>query len=101
MKEFLAYLDMGIMSNVATFVATMIFRQKILDWFNGIPSHLRTGLKTIEAGVLDQVKAYEADLVAKIIPSVPQPAQPPSAPASLAAGPVLPEVLPGLVNPAT
>lgn len=70
METALAYLSTTTAACVATFVATMIFRQKILDWFTGVPSHLRTGLKQIEAGLLDKVKAYEADLVAQIVPPV-------------------------------
>lgn len=90
MDTFLSYLNTTLVSCAATFVATMIFRQKIIDWFTGVPSHLRAGLKQIEAGVLDQVKGFEADLVAKIIPAVP--AKAPLVVAAAVDKPVLPEV---------
>lgn len=73
MDTFLSYFNVTLVSCAATFVATMVFRQRIVDWFTGVPSHLRSGLKTIEANVLDQVKAYESDLVAKIVPSAAKP----------------------------
>lgn len=80
MSSFLAYFDVGIATNVAIFALTLVFGQKIKDWFNGVPSHMRTGLKSIEAGVLSQVKAYEQDLVTKIVPP-PAPVAKPAAPA--------------------
>lgn len=86
METFVSYLNTTLVSCAATFVATMIFRQKILDWFNGVPSHLRVGLKQIEIGVLDKVKAFETSLVAQIVP--PDPAKAVIAPADKA---VLPE----------
>lgn len=73
METVLSYVSAPVLSSAVTFVATMVFRQKILDWFTGVPSHLRTGLKQIEAGLLDKVKAYEADLVAQIVPPVKAP----------------------------
>lgn len=88
METFLSYLNTTLVSCAATFVATMIFRQKIVDWFTGVPSHLRTGLKQIEAGLLDKVKAYEASLVNQIVPPDPAKAAIVHAPADK---PVLPE----------
>lgn len=64
-----AYVNVGIVINAAVFIFTLIFSQKIKDFFNGVPSHLRTGLKTVEGNLLTQVKDYEADLIAKINPS--------------------------------
>lgn len=97
MDTFLAYFNTTLGLCLATFIATMIFRQKIVDWFTGVPSHLRTGLKQIEAGLLDKVKAYEADLVHQIVPSAPV-----KAPAPVPTDkPILPEVPAGPVNPAT
>jgi hypothetical protein len=92
METFLSYLNTTLISCAATFVATMIFRQKIVDWFTGVPSHLRSGLKQIEAGLLDKVKAYEASLVAQIVPPDPAKAAIAAAAPVAADKPVLPEV---------
>lgn len=86
MSTFLAYFDVGICINVAIFAATLIFSQKIKDWFNGVPSHLRSGLSSIETGVLAQVKTYEQELVNKIVPP-PAPVAKPIAPALIPAAP--------------
>lgn len=82
MNTFLAYFDVGIVINVSIFVATLIFGQRIKDWFRGIPPHLRSGLSSIETGVLGQVKAYEQNLVNTIVPP-PAPVSKPAAPAPL------------------
>lgn len=89
MSTFLAYFDVGICVNVAIFIATLVFSQKIKDWFNGVPSHLRAGLSSIEAGVLTKVKSYEQDLVNTIVPP-PAPVAKPAAP--LAPVPAAPTV---------
>jgi hypothetical protein len=82
MSSLLAYFDIGIAINIAIFVATLVFAQKIKDWFKGVPTHLRTGLSAIEAGVLAQVKNYEQDLVNKIVPPPAPVAKPPAPPAA-------------------
>lgn len=87
METFLSYVNTTLASCAITFVVTMIFRQKIVDWFTGVPTHLRTGLKQIEAGLLDKVKAYEADLVNQIVPPAPA-----KAPVVAGDKPLLPEV---------
>jgi hypothetical protein len=93
--SFLAYFDMGLVVNVAVFLFTMIFRQKILDWFNGVPAHMRSALNTVETGVMSQVTAFEIDLMARIVPAVGKPMVAPSPPAPVAApspAAILPEV---------
>lgn len=66
--QFLAYLNIGIAVNLAIFVLTLVFAQRIKDFFNRVPSHMRAGLKTVETNLLNQVKDYETDLIAKISP---------------------------------
>lgn len=68
MLEFLAYLNVGIVINVAIFVSTLVFSQKIKDFFNRVPSHIRAGLQTVEANLVSQVRDYESDLIAKLSP---------------------------------
>lgn len=84
MAQFLAYFDIGLVVNVAIFVGTLLFSQKIKDFFNGVPSHLRSGLASVESGILQQVKTYEQDLVSKIVPT----------PAPVVKAPVLPPLPP-------
>jgi len=93
MQTFLAYFDIGIVINVAIFVVTLLFSQKIKDFFAGVPSHTRAAIGNIEAALLAKVKSYEDEVVATIIPPppkppVPVPAAPPAAaPAAPAAPP--------------
>lgn len=85
MQSFLAYFDVGIVINVAIFVATLVFSQKIKDFFAGVPAHTRASLKTVEAAVLSKVKTFEADLVSTIIPAPAPVVKPPvAAPAPVA-----------------
>lgn len=84
MSAFLEYFNMTVVACAATFAATLIFSQKLKDFFNGVPSHLRSGLSSVEAGIIAQVKTYEADLVGKIIPT-PAPVAKPVVPAPPAA----------------
>lgn len=78
MSTILAYVDLTVAGYVAVFVATLVFSQKIKDFFAGIPAHSRANFNAVEAKVLAQVKAYEADLIGKIVP-VPAAPVPPAA----------------------
>jgi hypothetical protein len=69
MSSLLAYVDLTLAGYVAVFVATLVFSQKIKDFFAGVPTHTRANLKAVEAGVLAKVKAYEAELIGKIVPA--------------------------------
>lgn len=69
MSSMLAYVDFGIVINVAIFVATLVFSTKIKDFFAGVPSDLRTSLSSIETSVKADVKNYTSSLVAKIAPA--------------------------------
>jgi hypothetical protein len=86
MSSLLAYVDLTLAGYVAVFVATLVFSQKIKDFFAGVPAHTRANLKAVEAGVLAKVKAYEAELIGKIVPApVTVAVNPPPAPAAPAA----------------
>jgi hypothetical protein len=88
MANLFAYIDVSIVINVGIFVATMVFSQKIKDFFSGVPSDLRSSLSSIETSVKADVKNYTSGLVAKIAPApapvVKAPVAPP-APAAPAA----------------
>lgn len=86
MSAILAYVDLTIAGYVAVFVATLVFSQKIKDFFTGVPSDMRAGLKSVEAGLLADVKNYQASLIHKLAP-MPPPAAPPAAPATPVASP--------------
>lgn len=83
--SFLTAFEWAIVTHFAVFVATLVFAQKIKDWFTGVPHDLRSGLKNVEASILADVKSYQAGLVAKITPA-PAPVlkapEPPAAPAA-------------------
>lgn len=55
--------------NVAVFIVTLVFSQKIKDFFSGVPADLRSSLSSIETSVKADVKNYQATLVAKIAPA--------------------------------
>lgn len=67
--SFLTDFELGLVINFAVFVATLVFAQKIKDWFNGVPADLRSGLKSVEASIQADVKNYQASLVAKVSPA--------------------------------
>lgn len=82
--SFLTAFEWAIVTHFAVFVATLVFAQPIKDWFRGVPTDLRTGLKNVETSILADVKNYQAGLVAKITPApapVPK-VEPPAAPAA-------------------
>lgn len=100
MSSFIAYVDWTIIGYVAVFVTTLVFSQKIKDFFTGVPADLRTGLKSVEASLLADVKSYQASLIQKLAPApvAPAPVQAPAvacpaggpAPAVANANPVQP-----------
>lgn len=75
MSTVLTYIDLTLVGYIAVFVATLVFSQKIKDFFAGVPSDMRTGLKSVEAGLLADVKQYQASLIHKLAP-MPPPATP-------------------------
>jgi len=76
MSTLLAYVDLTLAGYVAVFVVTLVFSQKIKDFFAGVPADMRAGLKNVEAGLLADVKQYQASLIAKIAPVKPVVAAP-------------------------
>jgi hypothetical protein len=76
-------------SNVATLILSLLFSTKIKDWFSGIPSDLRLGLKAAETATIAKVKAAQNNVIASVTP-VPAPVLKPAEPAA----PVAPVVLP-------
>jgi len=77
MSTLLAYVDLTLAGYVAVFVVTLVFSQKIKDFFAGVPADMRAGLKNVEAGLLADVKQYQASLIAKIAPAKPTDVQTP------------------------
>jgi hypothetical protein len=71
---------------VATFAATLLFSTKIKDFFSGIPSDLRAGLRAAETATVAKVKAAQNTVIASVTPA-PTPVLKPAAPAA----PVAPE----------
>ena len=73
MPSILAYVDLTLAGYVAVFVATLVFSQKIKDFFTGVPADMRTGLKSVETSLLADVKTYQASLIQKLAPVAPTP----------------------------
>lgn len=96
MPTLLTYIDLTLVGYIAVFVTTLVFSQKIKDFFAGVPSHTRANLYAIEAGVLAKVKSYEAELIGTIIPTpatvtpTPAPAAPVAPASALAFAPPAP-----------
>lgn len=65
----------------ATFGVTLLFSTKIKDFFSGIPSDLRAGLKSAEAATVAKVKAAQNTVIASVTPT-PTPVLKPAAPAA-------------------
>lgn len=64
-----------IASVLASFVAGVVFSQKIKDWVGGVPSSLRSDLNLLQTHVVAQVaaaqKAVVADIHAAVVPATP------------------------------
>ena len=76
MFSFLSASEFTLAACFATFVATMVFSQKIKDWVNGVPADLRAGLTSVETKLKADVKAYQAQLIAKVNPPAVAPVVP-------------------------
>lgn len=87
MSTILAYVDLTLAGYVATFAATLVFSQKIKDFFAGVPAELRTGLSALEASVKADVKSYQSSLIAKIAPAAAKPVAPVAPAAPIAPAP--------------
>lgn len=89
METFLSYVSVGAIVDVAIFVATLVFSDKIKDFFKGVPAHTRATLKQVEAGLVAKVTTYEQTVVSDLMP-----VKAPLVTAAVTAGPaaVLPEV---------
>ncbi len=88
MSQVLAFFDVTVVSNVVVFVLTMIFRQKILDFFTGVPAEVRAALKAVEAAAIGNVKVAQAAVLSQLktaLPPVATPAAAPAAPAPASA----------------
>lgn len=93
--SFLEYFNTTIVACFATFVATLVFSQKIKDFVAGVPADLRSNLSALETSVKADVKSYQASLIAKIAPASSNKAAPPVAVAPVA--PVAPVPIPAAV----
>ena len=51
---------------VAVFVAGVILSQKIKDYFNGIPAHVRADLSAMETTLLGRIRSAQSTAVAGI-----------------------------------
>jgi hypothetical protein len=90
MSAILAYVDLTLVGYVAVFVVTLVFSQKIKDYFSGVPAELRTGMSSLEAKAKSDLRAAAAGVIAKytsasapapapVAPVAPAPAAPPAA----------------------
>ena len=52
---------------------TLIFSDKIKDFFKGVPAHTRATLKQVEAGLVSKVTAYEQTIVSDLLPAAKAP----------------------------
>lgn len=77
----LAYLNTTLVACGVVFVATLLFSQKIKDFFAGVPSDVRTGLKKIEDAVLGHLRTTTENIVSQVQSTLPAkpPAEPPKA----------------------
>lgn len=66
-----------------TFVVGVVVSQRVKDWLQGVPGHVRADLRSLEASALGQIKSAQAhvlaDLKSKVV--VPTPVLQTSAPA--------------------
>ena len=76
MSTFLAYFDIGIAVNVFIFTATLLFSQKIKDFFTGVPSEVRAAIKGVEASALGNVKLAQGAVLAQLATALPPVAKP-------------------------
>jgi hypothetical protein len=89
MSTFLAYVDFTLVGYAAVFVATLVFSQKIKDWFKGIPADMRTTLNNVEALAVGNARVARNSVLSQLetalppLPVVKAPA--PAAPAAPAA----------------
>lgn len=82
MATFFAYFDVGIVINVAIFVATLVFSQKIKDFFAGVPNGFRSAMTGVEAKAKADIQAAIADVFSKITPAPAPVVKPPAPPAA-------------------
>lgn len=73
METFFSYVSVGAIVNVGIFATTLIFSDKIKDFFKGVPAHTRATLKQVEAGLTAKVTAYEQTIVGDLIPAAKTP----------------------------
>lgn len=86
MFSFLSASEFTLAACAVTALTTLVFSTKIKDWFSGVPADLRAGLTAVETKVKADVKAYQADLIAKVTPAskVVAPVAPPAPAAPVA-----------------
>ncbi len=76
MLSFVTNFEFNVLVNVAIFISTLLFSQKIKDWFSGVPSEVRSTVKAVEAAVLDNVKAAQSGVLTQLTNTVIPPAPP-------------------------
>lgn len=83
---------------VVLFVAGVVLSQKVKDWLQGVPAHVRTELRAIEVSALGQIKSAQAhvvaDLKAKVTVATPVLQTSVVAPVAAPAAPVTVTVIP-------
>lgn len=76
--QWLTGLNLLLISVFVAFTLGVVFSQKVKDWLTGVPSAVRSDLKSVEGSVLSSLKTAQAnvllDLKAKV--AVPVPAAP-------------------------
>lgn len=95
----LTSLELTCLGLFAAFVAGVVLSQKVKDWFSGVPSDVRSALKTVEASALGNLKVARSAVLDQLVTALPpvaatpiplpvEPPAPPAPPAPVAVGTV-------------
>lgn len=63
--------ELSALTAFATFIAGVVFSQKVKDWFSGVPSDVRSALKTVEASALGNLKDARNTVLSQIVTALP------------------------------
>lgn len=93
METVLAYASNTVVLCAITCVVSVLFAQKIKDWFAGIDGNTRSALTSLEGVVKSKLDTAKADVLNSIVPVKP-PVVPAVAAAPVAPAPVAPAPAP-------
>lgn len=66
MLQFLTEIEVGLIAGVIAFVLGVVFSTKIIDTIKGVPTDLRTALKTVEVDAIAKIAAAKATTIATL-----------------------------------